>query len=238
MVKTSRELVDLNNMKDNIDFALEEVKYNDCLDSSNKSYCDNQKLTRIKDIIRNEMKETDKEIMNTLKKLKTNAIHLESSNKYENELDKFYKEKEDYYKLLEGNLEELEKKSAISNRMTNFYSEKTENILDISFYLKILYWILFVVIIVIMIAKKQWSEVKYWPMVIVLVLFPLIFMKSIIFQMPIANKQVKISSVFDYLYENFEHFNVDNIYLISFIVISILITMYTMISLLPFKESK
>ena len=231
------KLRNAKNTMANIKYKVVQLEKEKCEQDNGRgsSICNEKLLDNYKKEIRKFTKDTDDSIKQTIKLMKFYKDNNERYGGVTKVLKDFYKEKEDYYKLTEGNLEELEKKSAISNRMTNFYSEKTENILDISFYLKILYWILFIVIIAIMIIKRQYKDIKYWPMVIVLVLFPLIFMKSIIFQFPFVNKQVKISSVFDYLYEKFEHFNVDNIYLISFIVISVLITIYTMISLLPFN---
>lgn len=234
------KLRNAKNTMANIKYKVEQLEKEKCEQDNGRgsSVCDNLLLVKYKKEIKKNMKDTDDSIKKTIELMKIYKANNErygGKNGVTKVLKDFYNEKENYYKLTEGNLEELEKKSAISNRMTNFYSKKTENIIDISFYLKILYWILFIVIIAIMIIKRQYKDIKYWPMVIVLVLFPLIFMKSIIFQFPFVNKQMKISSVFDYLYEKFEHFNVDNIYLISFIVISVLITIYTMISLLPFN---
>ena len=61
-------------------------------------------------------------------------------------------------------------------------------------------------------------------------------MKSLSFQLPIVNKEIRFRSVFDFIYENFENLKIDNIYFISVVVIFGLIGIFTYISKLPFKK--
>ena len=230
-----QELLNIRNIKNNLSVREEEAKYNLCLSENEQLVCDKEREDRYYLEAKKMLENTTKAITKKLEDLSGIEFSVKKEAGYKQELNDFYKDKKDYYDLKQSNLEELEKTSAISNRMTNFYSKKTENVLDFTFYLKIVYWILFIVIIILLIAKKQYAEVKFWPMILAILLFPLIFMKSLIFQMPIANKQVKIPSVFDYLFENFQHYKIDNIYFISFIITGGLILIYTLISKLPFN---
>jgi hypothetical protein len=235
MSNTFQELRNAENTLNNIKYKVEDLKDKNCRQNSSSTYCDNLLRKKYYDKAKKKLESSTKDVNLIMKRLISIKRSLKSEEDYESELNTFYKEKKDYYNLKQKNLEKLEKDGAISNRMTNFYNKKTDNVLDFSFYLKMLYWILFLVIIVLLIGKKQYSNVKYWPMILALLLFPIIFLKSLIFQVPIANKQLKIPSIIDYLYENFEHFKVDNIYLISFIMMGGLILLYTLISKLPFN---
>ena len=230
-----QELLNIRNIENNLSVRKEEAIYNNCLSKNEQLVCDKARENRYYNEAKNKLENTTKAIKQKLKDISGIEFSVKKEAGYKQELNEFYKDKKDYYDLKQSNLEKLEKTSAISNRMTNFYSKKTENVLDFTFYLKIVYWILFVVIIILLIAKKQYAEMKFWPMILAILLFPLIFMKSLIFQMPIANKQVKIPSVFDYLFENFQHYKIDNIYFISFIITVGLILIYTLISKLPFN---
>lgn len=235
MSNTLQNLRNARNTLNNIEYKVEELEDKVCRENNNSTYCDILLRKKYYNKAKKNLESSTKDVNSIIQNLKTIKINLKSEEDYESELNTFYKEKKDYYKLKQANLEKLEKDGAISNRMTNFYSKKTDNVLGFSFYLKMLYWILFLVIIVLFIGKKQYSNIKYWPMILALLLFPIIFFKSLIFQVPIANKQFKIPSIIDYLYENFEHFKVDNIYLISFLLMGVLILLYTLISKLPFN---
>ena len=230
-----QELLNIRNIKNNINYTEDALEHKTCLAKNDSTICDGIKWNKYRKEAKNNLTKTNNAIQEKLTYLSGQQVTVKNEEGYKQELKDFYKDRKEYYDLKQNNLEKLEKTSAISNRMTNFYSKKTETVLDFTFYLKILYWILFVVIIILLIAKKQYAEVKFLPMILAILLFPLIFMKSLIFQMPVANKQVKISSIFDYLFENFQHYKIDNIYFISFIIMGGLILIYTLISKLPFK---
>ena len=187
MSNTFQELRNAENTLNNIKYKVEDLKDKNCRQNSSSTYCDNLLRKKYYDKAKKKLESSTKDVNLIMKRLISIKRSLKSEEDYESELNTFYKEKKDYYNLKQKNLEKLEKDGAISNRMTNFYNKKTDNVLDFSFYLKMLYWILFLVIIVLLIGKKQYSNVKYWPMILALLLFPIIFLKSLIFQVPIAN---------------------------------------------------
>ena len=172
------------------------------------------------------MKSKNNEIDLLIKYITNNIKRAKSSSTWLSEMNMLSWNQNKYYESLDKDLKNEEKNSAISNRITKFYDKKYEDIKDVPYYLNIVYCILFTVILMVMFWKKKLDDVRYWPMIIMMILFPLIFMKSIIFQLPIVNKQVKIPSLFDYIFEKFDHYKIDNIYITSIILMCILIGVY------------
>jgi hypothetical protein len=226
------------NTQRNIDRHVRRLQAKECEEDDSKTpdVCLDEKRIRFRNDAKLEMAEKNNEVLLLIESLRNDLKHARTSSTWVKEITNVLGAQSNYYNKLTKNIKEEERKSAISNRITKFYDKKYENIKDVSYYLNILYWICFAIIIMIIWWKKKFDDVRYWPMIIMMILFPLIFMKSIIFQIPIVNKQVKIPSLFDYIFENFDHFKIDNIYITSIILISILIGVYTLVSKWPFKN--
>lgn len=222
----------------NIGDMLITKKYELCeLEERGSEVCDDEKKKAYIEKAKEEMKATNVEFVSMINKITVLLKHLEASDEWNDNVYSMWNTENKYYKMLKNEKEIEQQKGAISNRMANFYNKKFDTVKNISFYLKILYWICFGIILFIVFWKRQYDDVRYWPMIAIFLLFPLIFMKSIMFQAPIINKPVKITSIFDYVYENFEHFKIDNIYLTSIVLMSGLIGIFTLASMWPFKNA-
>ena len=187
-----KDLQQANNTKDKIDGKIINLEYEICKDSYSSTYCDDKKRRKYENAAKDSMILMIQE-MEMLEKSLTNLInHALSSSTWLGEIDSLSKIQTKYDNKLSKDVVNEERKSAISNRITKFYDKKFESIKDVSYYLNIVYWIFFTIILMIIFWKKKFEDVRYWPMIIMMILFPLIFMKSIIFQLPIVNKQVKI----------------------------------------------
>ncbi len=232
-----QELQQAKNTKNKIDDRIITLEYKICQDSNNTdTVCNAEKRNRYENNAIESMKLKKKEIEILVSSLTNSINHALSSSTWLGEMDSLSKIQTKYENKLNKDVVTEERKSAISNRITKFYDKKYESVKDVSYYLNIIYWILFTVILMIIFWKKKFDDIRYWPMIVMMMLFPLIFMKSIIFQLPIVNKQVKISSLFDYIFENFDHYKIDNIYITSIILMCILIGVYTLASKWPFKN--
>ena len=86
-------------------------------------------------------------------------------------MDSLQKIQTKYENKLNKDVVTEERKSAISNRITKFYDKKYESIKDVSYYLNIIYWILFTVILMIIFWKKKFDDVRYWPMILMMIFF-------------------------------------------------------------------
>lgn len=231
-----QDLTNAENTRDVIDDRIIQLEYELCQESNSDTVCDFVKGRKYEKDAKDSMKPKKKEMQILVSSLINSINHAISSSTWLGEVDSLQKIQTKYENRLNKDVVTEERKSAISNRITKFYDKKYESIKDVSYYLNIIYWILFTVILMIIFWKKKFDDVRYWPMIIMMMLFPLIFMKSIIFQLPIVNKQVKIPSLFDYIFENFDHYKIDNIYITSIILMCILIGVYTFASKLPFKN--
>ena len=224
------------NTKNKIGDRIIKLEDDICRDSNSNTVCDAEKRNRYENAAKDSMELKKKEIEILVSSLTNSINHATSSSTWLGEMDSLQKIQTKYENKLNKDVVTEERKSAISNRITKFYDKKYESIKDVSYYLNIIYWIFFTVILMIIFWKKKFDDVRYWPMIIMMMLFPLIFMKSIMFQLPVVNKQVKIPSLFDYIFENFDHYKIDNIYITSIILMCILIGVYTLASKWPFKN--
>mgnify|MGYP001429073847 CR=1 FL=1 len=224
------------NTRDEIGGKIINLNYEICLDSYSSTHCDGEKRKKYENDAKDSMKSKKEEIELRVSNITNSINHALSSSTWLGEIDSLSRIQTKYDNKLSKDVVNEARKNAISNRITKFYNKKYESIKDVSYYLNIVYWIFFTIILMIMFWKKKFEDVRYWPMIIMMILFPLIFMKSIIFQLPIVNKQVKIPSLFDYIFENFDHYKIDNIYITSIILMSILIGVYTLASKWPFKN--
>lgn len=231
-----QDLQQAKNTKNKIDGKIMELEDDICRESNTDTVCNKEKRNRYENVVKESMKLKKKEIKILVSSLINSINHALSSSTWLGEMDSLQKIQTKYENKLNKDVVTEERKSAISNRITKFYDKKYESVKDVSYYLNIIYWILFTVILMIIFWKKKFDDIRYWPMIVMMMLFPLIFMKSIIFQLPIVNKQVKISSLFDYIFENFDHYKIDNIYITSIILMCILIGVYTLASKWPFKN--
>ena len=232
-----QDLQQAKNTKNKIDDRIITLEYEICRDSNNTDIvCNAEKRNRYENDAKDSMKLKKREIEILVSSLTNSINHALSSSTWLGEIDFLSKIQTKYENKLNKDVVTEERKSAISNRITKFYDKKYESIKDVSYYLNIVYWIFFTIILMIIFWKKKFEDVRYWPMIIMMILFPLIFMKSIIFQLPIVNKQVKIPSLFDYIFEKFHHYKIDNIYITSIILMSILIGVYTLASKWPFTK--
>tara|TARA_B110000046_G_scaffold70948_1_gene78861 strand:+ start:535 stop:1260 length:726 start_codon:yes stop_codon:yes gene_type:complete len=231
-----QDLQQAKNTKNKIGDRIIKLEDDLCRERNSDTVCNKEMRNKYENSAKDSMKLKKKEIEILVSSLINSINHALSSSTWLGEMDSLQKNQTKYENKLNKDVVDEERKSAISNRITKFYDKKYEDIKDVSYYLNILYWICFTVILMIIWWKKRLDDVRYWPMIIMMILFPLIFMKSIIFQLPIVNKQVKIPSLFDYIFENFDHYKIDNIYLTSIILMCILIGVYTLASEWPFKN--
>lgn len=239
MPTTAEKLRIAENTQRNIDRYVRSLQNKECEEDDSKTpvICLEEKRNRYRNDAKAKTAEIDYKAKLLIEHIKNDIKHAKTSSTWLNEIQKVQGSPQfHYYDKLTKDIKEEERKSAISNRITKFYDKKYESVKDVSYYLNIVYWIFFTVILMIIFWKKKFDDVRYWPMIIMMILFPLIFMKSIIFQIPIVNKQVKIPSLFDYIFEKFDHYKIDNIYITSIILMCILIGVYTLASKWPFKN--
>jgi hypothetical protein len=158
-----------------------------------------------------------------------NAYSDNAKTVYEN-----YDEK--YTRVVDEIRDTIDKKN-VDYRLAHFYNSNTTVVNSILYYLKIIYWVSYVALLFLFVFKKQYKNIKSWPFIILVPLFPLLFEWGISFRNPFKKEQVDIPSIHDFVFELFTHAKVDNIYFIFFTLIILTIAVFSYFSGLPFVDN-
>ena len=154
---------------------------------------------------------------------------------YKNNVHDVYDSYKDKYETLTDNIEATRDKKNVNFRLAHFYNYNTSIVMSVLYYLKILYWLFYVIMVVLFVLKKQYINVKSWPFIIIAGLFPVLFEYGISWKNPFKNEISKISSLYETVFNNFTHFKIDNIYFIFFSLIILTILVFYFFSELSFN---
>lgn len=143
-----------------------------------------------------------------------------------------YKEK--YEKLLD-NIEDTTDKKNVNYRLAHFLNYNTTVVNSVLYYLKILYWLFYVIMIIFFVLKRQYKNVLSWPFILFVGLFPIFFEYGLKWKNPFKNEISKVPSLYERVFDNFKHAKIDNIYFIFFTLIIISILVFSFFSTLPFN---
>jgi hypothetical protein len=156
---------------------------------------------------------------------------------YSDNVKSVYDSYDDKYTNIVNEIQETTDKKNIDYRLAHFYNYNTTVVNSILYYLKIMYWFLYAVLLVLFVLKKQFRNKKAWPFVILVPLFPLLFEWGISFKNPFKKEEVRIPSIHDYIFDIFKHAKIDNIYFIFFTLIVLVIAVFSFFSGLPFIDN-
>ena len=106
---------------------------------------------------------------------------------------------------------------------------------SVLYYLKILYWLFYVIMVVFFVLKKQYRNVKSWPFIIIAGLFPVLFEYGLKWKNPFKNEISKIPSLYESIFDNFKHAKIDNIYLIFFSLIIMTVLVFSFFTTIPYN---
>ncbi len=143
-----------------------------------------------------------------------------------------YKEK--YEKLID-NIEDTTDKKNINYRLAHFLNYNTTMVNSLLYYLKILYWLFYVIMIVFFVLKKQYRNVLSWPFILFAGLFPIFFEYRLKWKNPFKNEISKVPSLYESVFNNFKHAKIDNIYFIFFSLVILSILVFSFFSTLPYN---
>jgi len=224
----------MNNAKSDYNSAL----YKYCLETNDdKVYCDKRQEDRFKDDARKIItEEYENTAIPKIKTIEERINFMKDQNKYKKRVSDVYSVYYNKYSDLKDKSEENINKKNVNDRMANYYNSKTEGLNPSLYYLKIIYWLLFICITVLFVYKKQYKNKKYWPMILSMILFPFVFEQGIRFRVPFLGVEYHIPSIFEYAFIKFKHFKIDNIYFISFTLIIGYLFLVNHISSLPFLD--
>lgn len=151
--------------------------------------------------------------------LETKANYSESQEVYRKNINYVKDSYEKELRKLKKEVDDTVSKSRVNHRLGEYYSNSSESINNVIYYLKIFYWILVGISIFLIGFKKKYKQPIYWPYFIFIISFPWILNYSFLGIMKI-----------------FRHIYIDNIYLISIILLSLCLFIFNKVASLPFPD--
>jgi hypothetical protein len=231
-----KNVLEARNNENTAGFRVRQAEKDHCLSMNEATFCDEEEIKKEEEIAKQNWKPINDETIDLIKRLKIKCDNLIKSVIWRENIKLSYETQKKNYKNVKRELEKLSDSKSIKDRLSNFYYKKTDGLNNILYILKILYWIFFIVMVTILIFKKQYKKPEYYPMLICILIFPILFMQTIKLQVPYIDKEFKVSGVFHYIFEKFQHFKIDNIFFIAFVIIIGQIFIFTKLSNYPFKN--
>lgn len=227
----------LNNMR-NAESEYNAELYNQCLiqNKGNNIYCDEKQEEKFKDDARKIITQKyENSVLPKIQTMEERVGFMKDQNKYKKRVADVYSVYYNKYSDLKYKSQEDSNKKNVNDRLAHYYNSKTSSLKSLLHGLRIIYWLSFVCVLILFIYKKQYKDKSYWPMILSMLLFPIIFEQGIRFKVPfMGNVEYHIPSIFQYAFIKFKHFKIDNIYFISFTLIIGYLFLVNYISKLPF----
>jgi hypothetical protein len=156
---------------------------------------------------------------------------------YKDNVTMVYSNYNDKYTNLREKITSTTDKKNVNNRLAYFYDYNTSIVTSLVWWLKVLYWIFYVIMIVFFVLKKQYKNIRSWPFILFVGLFPLFFEYGISWNNPFKNEISNFPSVYERVFSLFRHQKVDNIYFIFFTLISLIILVFSFFTNLSFQDN-
>ena len=156
-------------------------------------------------------------------------------NSYRNNIDFVKDGYMEKYNDLVTEAQQTEDKKNINFRLAHFYNVNTSVISPILWWLKVFYWIFYIIMVALFIIKKQYRNILIVPFILIAGLFPLFFEYGISWKNPFKKEMSKIPSIYESIFDTFTHQKIDNIYFIFFSLVILSLLIFSFFSQLPFN---
>ena len=156
---------------------------------------------------------------------------------YKDNVTMVYSSYDDKYTNLRKKISSTNSKKNVNNRLAYFYDYNTSIVSSLVWWLKVFYWIFYLIMLVFFVLRKQYKNVKSWPFILVIGLFPLFFEYGISWNNPFKNEISKFPSIYERVFNGFRHQKIDNIYFIFFTLIILTVFVFSFFSNLPFQDN-
>ncbi len=183
----------------------------------------------------NAVKDWNTSLEPTWKDIENKLNYYKGLFSYKNNVHLVYDNYNEKYQDLVDNIEDTRDKKNVNFRLAHFLNYNTTIVNSVLYYLKILYWLFYVIMVVFFVLKKQYRNVKSWPFIIIAGLFPVLFEYGLKWKNPFKNEISKIPSLYESIFDKFRHAKIDNIYFIFFSLIIITTLIFSFFSILPYN---
>jgi len=197
-------------------------------------YYSDMQEKKYKKIAQGEIDELNKGLSRVWTDLDTKLKYYKGLYYYSGTVKNVYNSYNNEYTNLVDEIQETADKKNVDFRLAHFYNYNTSITNYILYYLKIMYWIFYVIVLALFVLKKQYRNEKSWPFIGLVALFPLVFEWGINFNNPFKNEEARIPSIYDYVFDVFTHAKIDNIYFIFFTLVVLTVLLFSFFSELPF----
>ena len=178
--------------------------------------------------------EWNTELEETFKDIENKLLYYKGLFSYKDNVKFVYNNYRDKYTSLVDEIEDTTDKKNVNYRLAHFYNYNTTIIKSILWWLKVIYWIFYVIMVVLFILKRQFKNVKSWPFILFAGLFPLLFEYGLSWKNPFKKEISKVPSVYEVIFDTFKHNKIDNIYFISFSLVVLTLLVFSFFSMLPY----
>ena len=170
-----------------------------------------------------------------LEAIETTISYYKSQYSYKDNVKSVYNSYNDKLTSIQDDIDETQGQKNVNNRLATFYNYNTGIVNTLLYYLKINYWIVFGIIVVLIIWKRQYKDVTMFAFPLLILFFPLFLEKGIHFKIPGFKQYFSIPSIYDRVVQSFKHAKIDNMYLVFFSIIIGVIVLFNYVSTLPFN---
>jgi len=192
---------------------------------------------KYKKIAQDAVSEYNKDVEDKLLDIDNKLKYYKGLFSYKDNVTMVYSSYNDKYTNLREKITSTTDKKNVNNRLAYFYNYNTSIVNSFVWWLKVVYWIFFVIMLVFFVLKKQYKNVKSWPFILVVGLFPILFEYGISWNNPFKNEISKFPSIYERVFNGFRHQKIDNIYFIFFTLIILTILVFSFFSKIPFQDN-
>ena len=213
------DFVNAQNRVQNSPPELDNAEKHYLIEKYGNTYYNNLLENRAKSEARRNVNDWNKIINPVFEDLETKINFVESQHSYRKNINHVETSYTKELNKLKKEIEDTTSKKQVNQRLGFYYSNSSETLNNITYYLKILYWILVTISIILILYKKKYKQPSYWPYFLFIITFPLL-----------------LNLGYTNIMKVFRHFYIDNIYFISVILLLTTLFIFHTFSSIPFNN--
>ncbi len=217
--KLRTDMINAQNKLQNSPEELKRAERAFYLETEGSTYYSNMQRDKFKKEAQGQVDTWNKELVNGMISTISNSIpYYKSQQTYSKNVDDVYKNYDSKLSDLKQKIYDTEQTKNINQRMGEFYYNNTEEVDWWTYYLKLLYYALFIISVLIFLFKSQFKKIKIYIFYLTILLMPYL-----------------LNKYYAFIMRTFRHFKLDNVYFIFIITMISVISILNFTSKLPFN---
>ena len=132
--------------------------------SKGGEYYSKMQEKKYKKIAQDAVSEYNKDIEDRLRDIDNKLKYYKGLFSYKDNVTMVYSSYDDKYTNLREKIANTNDKKNVNNRLAYFYDYNTSIVSSLVWWLKVFYWIFYVIMLVFFVLRKQYKNVKSWPL--------------------------------------------------------------------------